>query len=880
MEQDSKDCMGGGDDMKQIQPPQWAINFLLWFCREDLAEAVLGDLEEIYWRTYQRHGKRLADSLFVWHIILFFQPFALKKRTSHLIYTAMFQHNVKIAYRHFISHPFYFLVNIIGLIIGLSCSLILILIIRDEMQMDQFHEYGDHIYRAYFYGFDESGEISYTQGASPYPLYTTLKELDGVEDAVFMDDDFEITLEHEGEIYKEEACWATPTMFNVFSVTLIEGDISTTEENPQSIFVSESAAEKWVGKNWPGNTVGKTVKIDEEFDVLIAGVYEDIGTNSSFRPNILLNAHALPLLRGEDWAGNWGNKGMIVYAQLVEGVNPKDVEAQLDAIYKDKPGYGVGGEAIMLFPFEKNYLWTRFEKNIAIGGRIEYLRIFLGAAIFLLIISCINFINLATAQASSRAKEVGVRKTVGASKGSLFSQFLTETGMLVIISLGVSLLATAYLLPNINELTEKSIIVPISEPSFLLMLLGLGIGLTLLAGLYPSFILTLYQPVKVLKNNLRLRFGYQRIRKGLVVFQFVLSAFLIISTFIFQRQIQFIKYQNLGLNRNNVIHFSFPDPYIEKYAVIKEKLEADPKVSRVISSTSLPTNIGWIVTDYEWEGRDPENGGYFYMLLTDFGFDKMFEIDMKEGRFFDERIGSDSSGIVINEKALDFIQMDDPVGKTIYSNEGELLTILGVMKNFPFKPIRHEIEPLMIRINSGSSYNVLVKSQPEATAETIELLQKTWEEVIPNYPLEYFFLDESYEQMYRAETLLGLLAWYLSGIAILISCLGLFGLATFTAAKKTKEIGIRKVLGATVMSIVGLLSKDFVKLIIIGLFIAIPLSWVAMNFWLENYAYRVNIEWWIFLVAGVLLVAIGCLTVSFLSLRAAWANPIDSLRDE
>lgn len=546
----------------------------------------------------------------------------------------MLRNHIKITFRNFTRNPLYTSINVLGLVIGITFSLLLFLGIQDEMSIDRFHEDGERLYRSYFNGVDkETKAFTFTQPSCPYPLYTTLLETNGVENAAYFDDWGDVMMVVGDKSFKQEVYWGTPSMFEIFSFPLIEGNLEKANTNLETVFVSEDIARKFFGKYWQGNTIGKTIEINKDLNVQIAAVFENIGKNSTYRFDVLLNAKMIPGFNDAAFMDDWGRKGATVFSKLNENIDPRGIEKQINAIYEGKPGYGVGGEAMMLFPLEDNHLWTKFEAGVATGGQIEYVRIFFGAALFLLLIACINFINLATAQASKRAKEVGVRKTVGAGKSSLVFQFLSETGVLIALAIFIALWAVNLLLPTINDLTEKAMSIPIGSWAFWLSISGLGLLLTLLAGLYPSFILSRFRPVLVLKNNLSSNYAHKNIRRGLVVFQFVLSAILIISTIVVHHQIDFIKNENLGLNRNNVIHLHLPRPVREKYEPLKNKLEESTSVTHILKTSSLPTNINEISVSHDWEGRNPDDGAYFYMFYTEFGFDQLFDIEMKEGRF-------------------------------------------------------------------------------------------------------------------------------------------------------------------------------------------------------------------------------------------------------
>lgn len=865
------------------QAPKKALKFLRWFCSEEHLEELEGNLIELY-EIQSEHSEKKAKWAFYKNVLLHFRPeyirsFSRNHRSNH---TDMFKNHFRIAFRSFLRNPLHSFLNILGLSIGITFSLLLFLGINDHLHIDRFHKEGDQIYKAFFHGLEEDGSIPFVQHACPYPLYTTLQELTGVEEAVFYEEWGEIMLENNGKLFKENGICGTPSLFEVFSFPLLEGTTANADNNLQSIFISRATAERIFGTDWLGNVIGKTIKVNQSYDVTVAGVFENIPKNSTIQLDIMLNAHMLPSFRSENFLTNWGWKNARVYAKLEKTADPKAVEKQINPIYAKADGHGIGGDAVLLFPFEKNFLYSKFENGIAVGGQIDYVKIFFGAALFLILIACINFINLSTAQAAKRAKEVGVRKTIGAGKSSLISQFLTETGLLILLTLLLSLGVAHHLVPYINELTNKAIVIPFDNPMFWGILLGFGGLLTLLAGLYPSFVLSNFKPINALKNNISSKFAHQKIRRGLVVFQFVLSAILIISTIIVNNQVHFIKNQNFGLNRNNILHFSLPNSLKDKYQPLKDQLEASTAITQVVKTSDVPTDLNSISMGFSWEGMEnPEEGGYYYNLFTEFGFDKVFGIEMKEGRFFDEKIQSDVKGVVINEKALDFIKVENPVGKVITNNRsGEQMTILGIAKNFPFKGLHKEIEPLMIQIKPEYTGTVIIKSAPSKTASTIALLEKTWKEVIPNYPLEYHFLDNTYANMYKQETSIGTISQFMAIIAIIISCLGLFGLVTFMAAQRAKEISIRKVLGASVVSIVELLSKDFIKLILLGLAIAVPLSWFGMNKWLENYAFRVDLEWWMFAIAALIAIVIALGTISFQSIRAALANPVKALNQD
>ena len=790
----------------------------------------------------------------------------------------MLKNYLTIAFRNFSRNALYTFLNGFGLVLGLSCSLLILFWVHFESNVDSFHSEGKRIYRAYFNGVSDAGEITFTQGSSPYALYELLRSYDGVEQAAYYDE-LGAMLAYEERAFRQYGVLASISLFDVFDFPLLVGSFENARDNLQTIFISEELAIKLLGEEWPEKSVGTKLRINDEEEQTVAGVFQNVGSNSSLQFDFILNA-AQSAASYPEWARDWAAKGATVFAKLIQGVDPRSVEQYVNPIYEESNGYGVGGEAMMLFPFEKNYLWTSFEQGVAVasGGRILYVRIFFGAALFLLLIACINFVNLNTAQSVTRAKEVGIRKAVGARRKNLVKQFLFESGLLVFLALGISIVLAYWLVPALNELTGQSIFMPSAQPWFWLVAGGLGFFLTFAAGLYPAFVLSQYEPTRTLKSGFTSKTGGLKLREALIVFQLALSAILIISTITVHNQLHLIQKGNLGLDRSNVLITRMDGSVRDQYQVFKNRLEQRPGITHVLRTTHAPVDINAISVGFDWLGKTEDHSDYFYRLWTDANFAEVFGIEMKHGRFFEEGIYSDSGGVVINETALIQMGLEDPVGKLITQGDNQY-RILGVMKDFHFKSIHREIEPLMVQLTSAErARRVMVKTNSGQTQTALSELQETWSDLFPGYPLEYEFLDENYARMYQSEMIIGKLAYLFSGIAILISSLGLFGLITFISLQKTKEIGIRKVVGASIANIVGLLSKDFLKLIVLGFLCGVPMAWFLMDYWLQNFAFRVDVTWEVYAFAGSIAITVAILTVSYQSIRAALVNPVKSLR--
>lgn len=865
------------------EPPGRMMRVLRWFCADVYLEEVEGDLFELFQEEVEEYGLKKARRRFFFTAIRYIKPFFFGRKETGLNLTyhlTMLSHYFKISMRSFRRNALYTFINGFGLFLGILVSILMLLWAYDEWQIDRFHPDTDRLYRAYFNGVSEEGEITFTQGASPYALYKKLLETPGVEDAIFFDERNPAVMKFGEKLLKERGAWATPSMFDILDFPMLMGGTANTKGEDKSLFLSEDLAHQIYGREFSDTLIGSYLQLNDEIDLKIAGIFKNVEKNSSIDFEYVINAHFLRTAAGEGWEDNWGAKQATVIAKLHEGTSAKQIEDVINPYYATTDGYGIGGEALMLFPFEQNYLWTKFEQGKATNGRIQYVRIFIGSAIFLLLIACINFINLSTAQATKRGKEVGVRKTVGALNTNLIRQFLAEAGILIFLVLIAAMATVAYLLPHLNALSDKAIQIAWSSPQFILTIIAFGLLLTALSGLYPAFVLSRFKPVSILKGQLSPRVQKNYLRRMLVVFQFVLSGILIISTLTVRNQLHLIQHENLGLDRNNVISMDMNGPIYDQFDIIREKLFQYGDVEAIARTSDTPVNLDWIGTRFTWEGQEPDDGNFFYLMNTEDSFDEVFQIEMIEGRFFDRNIQSDKDGIVINEKALDFIKMEDPVGKPVKDTNGKIWTILGIAKNFNFRSVHNEIEPLMIRHNPTYTGQMYLKIKDGKTSEVVAQLKTLWPEMAPGYPLEFEFVDDEYAKLYESELMVGQLSYFFAAIAIIVSCLGLFGLVTFIALQKTKEIGIRKVLGASMTHIVVLLSKNFLGLVLLSLVLAIPVAWYMLNGWLENFAFRVDLGWQVFVLAALVAILVALLTVSYQAIRAALANPVKALRSD
>ncbi|WP_128545994.1 ABC transporter permease [Larkinella soli] len=793
----------------------------------------------------------------------------------------MIRNYLLVSLRNFWRNKTFSAINILGLALGLACSLFIFLWVRDELSVDQYHANGPQLYRIMERQLYDGKRIAFPATPGLIALEMPKKFPEIVYAAGYSWDE-DLTFEVGNKANKEKGRWAGVDWFRMFSVPLVAGSPEAALKSPTSVTISRKLAENYFGS--PKAAVGKSIRIDAKDSYQVTGVFENIPDNSSEKYDFLLPWE--DFLKRNPWARDWGNNGPRAYLMLRPDA---DVAAFQQKIRHFLRTYNKGIDPkklsrfdIELFvqPFGESYLHSETENGEITGGRIEYVRLFSVVAVFILIIACINFMNLATARSAKRAKEVGIRKVVGAERAGLIGQFIGEAVLLAVMAVMVALVIIWLLLPAFNQLTDKKIAMPFAEPDFLLALGGVVLLTGLFSGSYPALFLSSLRPVKVLKGTLKFRPGAALFRQGLVVVQFVISMLLIIGTVVVYRQVNYIQTKNLGLERENLIYVPLEGQLLPKYATLKQELQRSPGIQAVTRMGSQPTDIGSSTGGVDWEGKDPNVSIEFSQVPAGYDMAEVLKLKMLAGRDFSRAFATDSVGYIINEQAARRIGYKNPVEKplTFWGRKGK---IIGVVQDFHFQSLHEPIQPLIIRLGEQDGYgNLLVRTQPGQTRQALASLEKLCRQLNPEFPFTYSFADQEYQKMYRSEQVVGSLANYFAVLAIFIACLGLFGLAAFTAEQRTKEIGVRKVLGASVTSIVGLLSKDFLRLVLIAIGIASPVAWWVMNRWLQNFEYHEDIPWWVFALAGTTAILIAFLTVSFQSVKAALMNPVKSLRSE
>jgi putative ABC transport system permease protein len=789
----------------------------------------------------------------------------------------MIKNFFKVAIRGLWKQKGYSFLNIFGLAMGMACSLLILLWIRDEKSVDNFHVNGDRLYSVYenqYYDRKISSGF-YTPGVLPEEMKKVLPEVEMA--AGFTGMGFN-TFQVGDKIIKQNGDAAGADFFRMFSYPLLEGSPATALGSPTSMAISRKMAVAFFGS--PHAAIGKAIRFDNRKELTVMAVFEDLPGIASDKFDYLFNWWAW--LDDNTWAKDWGNNGPNTLLLLRKDANSALVARKITHFldnYNKEQSKAFRIE-LGMERFGDVYLHSNIVNGQIAGGRIEYVRLFSIVAIFILCIACINFMNLTTARSVKRAKEIGIRKVVGAVRPALIRQFMGEAVLLAFFSVLLALGMVILTLPAFNQLTGKEIAFPYGSSSFWGSLAGLTLVTGMFSGSYPALFLSSFQPIRVLKGTLRFSPATAWFRKGLVVFQFVLSIVLIIGTIVVSGQVNYVQSVNLGYNRQNLVFVPLDGDLVTKYKLFKAAALRLPGVGAVSRISQQPTDVENGTGGVDWDGKDPNNLVMFTQLSAGYDLVKTMDLRVVKGRDFSPAFGTDSVGYLLNEEAARRVGYKDPIGRrlTFWQKKG---TIVGVVRDFHFNSLHDAIKPLVIRCREEEDYgSALIRIQTGKTPEILKGLEKICRELNPKFPFTYTFADDEYKKLYKSEEVVHGLANCFAGLAIFISCLGLLGLAMFTAEQRTKEFGIRKVLGAKVGTLFTLLSKDFLLLVLVAFLLASPLAGWAMYKWLQNFAYHIQLEWWVFVLAGVLALLIALMTVSFQAIRVAIANPIRSLRTE
>jgi putative ABC transport system permease protein len=804
----------------------------------------------------------------------------------------MFVNYLKIAFRALARQKGYAAINIIGLALGISVCALITLYVVDELSYDSSYPNADRIYRV-------DGDVkfqgqTFSMAVAPPPMAPTLKtEFPEIEDAVRFRGLGVWNFTVGDKTFREErVTFSDPSFFNVFSVQTTLGNGVQALSQPETMVITEELAKKYFGSE---NPIGKQMKGNNNKMYTVGAVMKRLPSNSHLPFTVLISMTSYPDSKSTEWTGNNYN----TYFLLKKGVNPADVDAKFPATVRKyiapdlERVLHISYDALLksgsymrysLFPLTSIHLYSGNKlAEISPNGSMQYVLIFAGVAAFVLLIACVNFMNLSTARAANRAKEVGIRKTLGGQRSQLVAQFLAESSLMVVCAMVLAGCIVEAILPMFNDLAGKEMSrSQLLAPEFLGMILSLFVVVSLLAGAYPALVLSGFQPVKVLKGDKSSGSQNKTLRSTLVVVQFTASVALVIGTLVIFTQLQFIQHKNLGYNREQILLVDDPSTLSDGSALrFKQEVARLSGVKSVTVSDYLPTG-GERNNSILFTGNDQVSASVQQWWI-DADYIPTLGMDIVQGRSFNASFASDSTAVIINEAAAKkFYGTENPLGKKVRSPNDQqkgVYTIVGVVRDFHFESLRQTISPLVMFY--GTKYgDAVIRFNASEASSVIAQVESTWKRLAPGKPFEYKFMDDSFREIYKSEQRIGTILGVFTALAIAIACLGLFGLAAFTAEQRTKEIGIRKVLGASVASIITLLSKDFLKLVGIAIVLATPLAYWGMGKWLQDFAYRVELSWWVFASAGAAAVVIAFMTVAAQAWRAAQANPVQSLRSE
>jgi putative ABC transport system permease protein len=808
----------------------------------------------------------------------------------------VFTNYLKTAFRSLLKNKGFTTLNVLGLTLGVATCLLIVFYVLDELSYDRYNVKGDRIYR--INNLVKFGGNENVYAASPAPTALALKnDFPEIEQVVRFQNAGRIRVKKGSQYIQEDrGVFTDSSLFTVFTLPMIEGDPVNALRDPHSVVITEQTAKKYFNRT---NVVGQVLLIDENIAYTITGVIRDLPAQSHFQFDFFLSVSTLPSSREDAWLTNNFN----TYVLLKTGADPARLEAKLpgfirkymgpqlqDVLHVTFDAFEQRGNyyRFSLFPLTRIHLESNSADDLAPNGNIEYVYIFSAIALFILLIACINFMNLSTARSANRAREVGVRKVLGSPRKYLIAQFLTESVMVTMAGAILAVVAAWALLPLFNILSGKELTVSAHLFGRLLpVLLVFALIIGCLAGSYPAFFLSAFQPIDVLKGKLASGFKGGRLRSFLVVFQFAISLFLITSTLVVYQQIKYIQSRDLGYSRDHVLVVHNTESLGSQASSFKQEIKQLSGVDNATLTSALPTaDFGNATSFFEDRALDQKRAVHSQRWSVDEDYLGTLGIKLKSGRNFSRQMPTDSTAVIINEAAAKLLSYANPLNQPVYAPGDNFLKkiityhIIGVIKDFNFRSLRQNTTPLaLILDNDRGALSIRLRAGANIPA-LLEQVRDKWKELSPNQEFAYSFMEEDFDGLYRAEQRMGKIFISFSSLAILIACLGLFGLVAYAAEQRTREIGIRKVLGAGVSSIVRMLSKDFIRLVLLAILIASPLAWLAMHKWLQGFAYRIEISWWVFIVAGVIALLIALLTVCFQTLKAAMANPVNSLKTE
>jgi len=857
----------------QHNPPKLAQKFLHWFLRHDLAEEVEGDLEEQFYAKLEETSVFKARLNYWYQVFNYLRPFAIRNmKSNNSNHITMFNHYFKISRRNLLKNKEYSLINITGLAVGMTVAILIGLWISDELSFDSYFKNHSRLAQLMLNQKDQG--MIYTGKTIATPVADPLRNqyssyLDALS-LVSWSNDHVLALGEKKLL--GAGIWVEPEFPEMFTISMVYGSRESLRD-PSTLLLSQSLSKALFDDE---NPVGNILRLDNEQDMVVGGVYEDFPSNTTFFNTKLL----LPWANQENFNNSvtdWSNHGCRLFALLNKKTDIEPLNEKIKSL--PTPHIEEWKEEIMFYPLKKLHLYGEFTNGQAVSGRIKFVRLIGIIGVFVLLLACINFMNLSTARSEKRSREVGIRKTLGSVRRQLVNQFLTESVMVAFIALVLSLLLTQLSLSTFNTLADKKISIPWNSPVFWMLTLGFAMFSGIISGSYPAFYLSSFKPIQVLKGSFKAGRLAVAPRKVLVVIQFTVSVALIIGTLVVFRQIQFAKDRPAGYTRSGLISLSMTTPEMRRnQEAIRNDLLQTGAVENVAVSSQSPAHFS-NNTSIDWPGKDPESLIFFRNVNVTPNFGNTIGWRIKEGRDFSKELVSDSSSVVLNKKAIQIMNLSNPLGETVKYN-GKNYEIIGIVNDLVTQSPYDPVEPTIFFM-SGFMNVITIRLNPNLPIrQALSQIGPVFKKYNPEAPFDFSFVDQRYERKFSNEEHIGNLASLFAILAIFISCLGLFGLASFVAEQRTKEIGIRKVLGASVINIWKMLSIDFVILVMLSSLIAIPIAWYFLHGWLQNYEYRTYLSWWIFAAAGLGALLLTLLTVSYQTIKAALMNPVKSLRSE
>ena len=873
--------------------PGWAVQVLRWLLPPYHRDVVIGDFAELYRQIVVARGRGRA---LCWYWAQVFKSMPAFVSTGFYFGGSMLRNYLVIALRNVRKHKGYAVLNVSGLALGIACFLLILLYVQDERSYDRFYEQADQIYRIAIHEVIPTGDAFYP--LSPFPLAATLvSDYPEVLRATRVRTRRAYAVQYEDHLFDETRIHrADSNFFEVFQLPFIQGDPKTALMEPSSVVITASVAKKYFGAEDPmGKVLDVKDGITRSSPYTVTGVIEDLPAQTHFHFDLLMSWHRVGEVRRV--YSSWFGYGVYTYLVLDERHRPEALEAKFPEMLERYGGPQMAearglsfeehlaagnGYHYFMQPLSRIHLESNMGWEIEPNGNITYVYLFAAIALFILLIACVNYMNLATARSVLRAREIGVRKVMGSGRRQLITQILVESVLMTVLAVGVALLLVEGVLPLFNAFTGKALAVGYLESGWVLSaLLGGAVVIGILAGSYPAFFLSSFRPITVLQGAGRSGRSQAALRNSLVVFQFVISIALLAGTFVVQGQMDFLLNKKLGFDKEHVVVVEKAWALGQQRPVFKQEVLNHPDVTSFSVTSAMP---GRAATELFMapEMAPPSEQHNVLVMWADHDFVSTMGFDLTHGRIFDEAMATDSTAVIVNQALVRSMALTgDPIGQRIrFTGDDEAYPIVGVVNDFHVKSLHDEIEPIAYFIVDTRVHLAVVRIRSEDVSGVLADLEQTWTQFVPDKPFKYSFLEDDLAQLYRAEeqtrTLFGVFAL----LAIAIACLGLFGLSAFIAERRTREIGVRKVLGATVSGIVLMLSRDFLKLLGIAFVVAVPVAYFVMHQWLEGFAYRIEISWWIFLIAGLTALVIALLTVSYQSVRAARANPVEVLRYE